>query len=86
MISVERGRCRLALEETMAPVVVYLANSIPTTRRVTKEEGEALAKKLGGAFVESSAKDNMNVGESFISFSFRITLGTKTSAEFSFFP
>jgi len=33
-------------------------------RRVTLAEGEALAKKLGAAFVESSARDNKNVGES----------------------
>jgi len=31
---------------------------------VTVVEGEALAKKLGAAFVESSAKDNKNVGKS----------------------
>ena len=32
-------------------------------RRVTTAEGEALAKKIGAAFVESSAKDNKNVSE-----------------------
>lgn len=31
---------------------------------VTTAEGEALAKKLNAAFVESSAKDNKNVGVS----------------------
>jgi Ras family protein len=30
---------------------------------VTTAEGDALAKKLKAAFVESSAKDNKNVGE-----------------------
>jgi hypothetical protein len=30
---------------------------------VTVAEGEALAKKMQAAFVESSAKDNKNVGE-----------------------
>lgn len=32
-------------------------------RSVTKEEGEALAKKLRAGFIESSAKDNANVCE-----------------------
>lgn len=32
--------------------------------RITKAEGEALAKKLNAGFIESSAKDNTNVGES----------------------
>lgn len=32
-------------------------------RSVTKEEGEALAKKLNAGFIESSAKDNANVCE-----------------------
>lgn len=32
-------------------------------RSVTKEEGEALAKKLHAGFIESSAKDNANVCE-----------------------
>jgi Ras family protein len=31
--------------------------------RVTVAEGEALAKKMKAAFVESSARDNKNVGE-----------------------
>ena len=31
---------------------------------MTSAEGEALAKKLGAAFVESSAKENRNVSES----------------------
>lgn len=31
-------------------------------RRVTQAEGEALAKKLNSGFIESSAKDNKNVG------------------------
>lgn len=31
--------------------------------RITKAEGEALAKKLNAGFIESSAKDNTNVGE-----------------------
>lgn len=33
------------------------------TRQVSTAEGEALAKKLNAAFIESSAKDNKNVGE-----------------------
>ncbi|ORY24950.1 P-loop containing nucleoside triphosphate hydrolase protein [Naematelia encephala] len=34
-------------------------------RRVSVAEGEALAKKLGASFVESSARDNKNVGKAF---------------------
>ena len=33
--------------------------------RVTTAEGEALAKKLNAAFIESSARDNKNVGKAF---------------------
>lgn len=36
-----------------------------TLRAVSKAEGEALAKKLSAAYVESSAKDNKNVGRAF---------------------
>jgi Ras family protein len=32
---------------------------------VTQAEGEALAKKLGAAYIESSAKDNKNVSKAF---------------------
>ncbi|MCL4168763.1 UNVERIFIED_CONTAM: hypothetical protein GTU68_021489 [Idotea baltica] len=34
-------------------------------RQVSKEEGEALAKKYGVEFMESSAKDNSNISEIF---------------------
>jgi GTPase SAR1 family protein len=34
-------------------------------RQVSKSEGEALAKKYGVEFLESSAKDNYNIGEIF---------------------
>lgn len=34
-------------------------------RRVTAIEGEALAKKLQSGFIESSARDNKNVGKTF---------------------
>lgn len=36
-----------------------------TGRAVTQAEGEALAKKLGAAYIESSAKDNKNVSKAF---------------------
>lgn len=37
----------------------------PDDRRITKAEGEALAKKLNAGFIESSAKDNTNVVKAF---------------------
>jgi Ras family protein len=44
-------------------VVVGQKCDLGNERRVTTAEGEALAKKLGAAFIESSARDNQNVGE-----------------------
>lgn len=34
-------------------------------RQVSKSEGEALAKRYGVQFMESSAKDNLNISEIF---------------------
>lgn len=44
-------------------VIVGQKLDLDKERRVSRAEGEALAKKLGAAFLESSAKDNQNVGE-----------------------
>lgn len=44
-------------------VIVGQKSDLNGERRVSTAEGQALAKKLGAAFVESSAKDNKNVGE-----------------------
>lgn len=44
-------------------VIVGQKSDLNSERRVTFAEGEALAKKLGAAFIESSAKDNKNIGE-----------------------
>jgi len=46
-------------------VVVGQKCDLTNERRVSRAEGEALAKKLGAAFIESSARDNQNVGESY---------------------
>ncbi|CAK9785437.1 ras-domain-containing protein [Cutaneotrichosporon oleaginosum] len=46
-------------------VIVGQKVDLDKERRVSKAEGEALAKKLGAAFLESSAKDNKNVDRAF---------------------
>ncbi|BEJ03325.1 hypothetical protein CcaverHIS641_0105000 [Cutaneotrichosporon cavernicola] len=46
-------------------VIVGQKTDLEKERRVTRAEGEALAKKLGAAFLESSAKDNKNVDRAF---------------------
>lgn len=50
-------------QERVPCVVVGQKSDLASDRRVTTAEGEALAKKLGAAFIESSARDNQNVGE-----------------------
>lgn len=52
--------------ERVPCVVVGQKSDLPAgERRVTLAEGEALAKKIGAGFIESSAKDNKNVGKAF---------------------
>lgn len=52
-----KGKC-------LAQSVLSLRSQLRNMNRsVTKEEGEALAKKLRAGFIESSAKDNANVCE-----------------------
>lgn len=51
--------------EKVPCVVVGQKVDLSGERRVTKAEGEGLAKELGGVFIESSAKDNTNVGKAF---------------------
>ncbi|GMK59576.1 hypothetical protein CspeluHIS016_0801820 [Cutaneotrichosporon spelunceum] len=51
--------------EKVPCVIVGQKTDLEKERRVTKAEGEALAKKLGAAFLESSAKDNKNVERAF---------------------
>ncbi|KAL7424166.1 GTP-binding protein [Cryptotrichosporon argae] len=46
-------------------VIVGQKSDLGTERRVTTAEGEALAKKLNAGFIESSARDNKNVGKAF---------------------
>ncbi|WVN86740.1 uncharacterized protein L203_101912 [Cryptococcus depauperatus CBS 7841] len=51
--------------ENMPLVIVGQKTDLRDERSVTREEGEALAKKLKAGFVESSAKDNNNVSAAF---------------------
>lgn len=53
------------LEKVPCVVVGQKTDLGEKSRAVTTAEGEALAKKLKAAFVESSAKDNKNVGKAF---------------------
>lgn len=50
-------------QERVPCVIVGQKSDLNSERRVTRAEGEALAKKLDAAFIESSARDNQNVGE-----------------------
>ncbi|OXG95251.1 Ras family, other [Cryptococcus neoformans A5-35-17] len=49
--------------ESVPLVIVGQKTDLRDQRSITKDEGEALAKKLHAGYVESSAKDNNNVGE-----------------------
>ncbi|GFZ45691.1 GTP-binding protein Rheb homolog [Saitozyma sp. JCM 24511] len=51
--------------EKVPCVVVGQKTDLTGERRVTTAEGEALAKKLHAGFIESSAKNNENVGKAF---------------------
>lgn len=51
--------------EKVPCVVVGQKVDLASERQVTQAEGEALAKRLGAAYIESSAKDNKNVGKAF---------------------
>lgn len=51
--------------ESVPLVIVGQKTDLRDERSVTKEEGEALAKKLNAGFIESSAKDNANVSGAF---------------------
>nr|MDO8133565.1 Rab family GTPase [Candidatus Njordarchaeum guaymaensis] len=45
--------------------LVVVGNKIDLKRKVSKEDGEKFAKKLGATFIESSAKTGENVSEVF---------------------
>ncbi|ODN98473.1 Ras family, other [Cryptococcus wingfieldii CBS 7118] len=51
--------------ESVPLVIVGQKTDLRDQRSITKDEGEALAKKLHAGYVESSAKDNNNVGVAF---------------------
>ncbi|ORX40006.1 small GTPase superfamily [Kockovaella imperatae] len=53
------------VEKVPCVVVGQKVDLSGSERRVTFAEGEALAKKLHASFIESSAKDNKNVGKAF---------------------
>ena len=46
-------------------IIANKADVSDSERQVSKAEGEALAKKFGIKFLETSAKDNMNITEAF---------------------
>lgn len=51
------------------PPIVLLANKVdlpPGDRKVSKDEGQALADKLGVVYFETSAKERINIDESFM--------------------
>ena len=55
-------------EEASPNVVIYIVGNkidIEEARKVTKEEGQSLADELGLPFVETSAKNGINVTETF---------------------
>ena len=55
-------------EEASANVIIYIAGNkidMEEERKVNKEEGEKLAEELGFPFVEASAKNGININETF---------------------
>lgn len=53
------------LDKVPCVVVGQKCDLPPGERRVSTAEGEGLAQKIGAGFIESSAKDNKNVGKAF---------------------
>ena len=56
---------RLAMPN-VSKVLVGNKNDLNTDRKISYEEGEALAKKYGIKFLETSAKSSFNVLDSFL--------------------
>lgn len=46
-------------------IIANKSDVADSERQVSKSEGEALAKKFGIGFLETSAKDNINISEAF---------------------
>jgi len=67
MVSVIRDKILNHLGAESVPMVVVgnKEDIREGARQVTKEEGEALAKSWGVAFIESSARENHNVAKTF---------------------
>ncbi|KAJ2540321.1 GTP-binding protein [Coemansia sp. RSA 1933] len=52
--------------ETVAMVLVGNKSDLPNERQVTRAEGEALAQSFGCPYIETSAKENLNIEDVFI--------------------
>ncbi|KAJ1730198.1 GTP-binding protein [Coemansia sp. Benny D160-2] len=52
--------------ETVAMVLVGNKSDLPNERQVTRAEAEALAKSFGCPYIETSAKENLNIEDVFI--------------------
>ncbi|VVT49721.1 uncharacterized protein SAPINGB_P002410 [Magnusiomyces paraingens] len=66
MISIIRDKILNATgAETLPMVVVGNKTDLESQRQVPAEEGKALAESFGAAFVETSAKDKVNVDKAF---------------------
>lgn len=65
-------------QERVPCVIVGQKNDLNAERRVTTAEGQKLAKELNAGFIETSAKDNSNVGEwGFVFWSTRTTANNR---------
>ena len=52
--------------EGIAKMIIGNKSDVPDSeRQVSKSEGQAMAKKFGFGFLETSAKDNININEAF---------------------
>jgi GTPase SAR1 family protein len=53
-------------KKKVSPFLIFLGNKSDLERQVSKEEGEELAKMYGAIYIETSAKDSINVTEAFM--------------------
>jgi len=55
----------IMIKQTTEPLLVVLGNKcdLEEERKITKEEGEEWGDKMGGAYFETSAKNDFNINE-----------------------